>query len=220
MHLPRISRCIARARNWIELHFASAALPQGWLPPLWGEKGQNHRGPYPTKQAGVWQQERGQRSHSAVCQSPWGCSQETPTGESTRLAPMPVKDTADYDCPVIMLVSAPVSALSNSIIHQELELCMDAIFMAVNEPVSCLCEDRVNVHSWFELIHCSHAAKRNNWWTSIKQKLGMTPPIKVAQRYYPQCLTCCQKQAAAAKANRRTLVVHKAGPRPWHYAGV
>ncbi|DBA72524.1 TPA: hypothetical protein ACH3X2_010284 [Trebouxia sp. C0005] len=63
-------------------------------------------------------------------------------------------------------------------------------------------------------------AKHNTWWASIKQKLGMTPPPKIAQRYYPQCLTCCQKQAAAAKANRRTLIVHKAGSKPWHYAGV
>ncbi len=87
--------------------------------------------------------------------------------------------------------------------------------------LSAVCaHDCVSVHSWFELIHCAHAAKRNSWWTSIKQKLGMGPPPKIAQRYYPQCLTCCQKQAVAAKANRRTLVVHKAGPKPWHYAGV
>ncbi len=120
MYLPESAGALLT--QGIELNcIASAAVLQGWLPPLWGEKGQDHWGSYPTKQAGVWQQERGQRSHSAVCQSPWGRSQETPTGESTRLAPMPMKSTADYDCPVIMVVPALVSALTNSMIIKSSE---------------------------------------------------------------------------------------------------
>ena len=35
---------------------------------------------------------------------------------------MPMKDTDDYDFPVIMLESAQISALSDSLMHQELEL--------------------------------------------------------------------------------------------------
>lgn len=66
------------------------------------------------------------------------------------------------------------------------------------------------------------AGKGSKWWPvpAIKQKLGLTPPPKVAQRYFPQCLTCCQKQSAAVKANKRTLVAHNGGARPWYYAGV
>ena len=58
------------------------------------------------------------------------------------------------------------------------------------------------------------------WWMKLWQKRG-TPPKKpqVAQRYYPQCITCCQKQSTAVKMNRRTLVRHMGGPKPWHLAG-
>ena len=68
---------------------------------------------------------------------------------------------------------------------------------------------------------CWPAGKGSKWWPvpAIKQKLGLTPPPKVAQRYFPQCLTCCQKQSAAVKANKRTLVAHNGGARPWYYAG-
>ncbi len=66
---------------------------------------------------------------------------------------------------------------------------------------------------------CEGAGKGKGWLQSLQRKLGLTEP-RVAQRYYPQCINCCQKQSAAVKANRRTLVVHKGGPRPWHYAGI
>lgn len=58
---------------------------------------------------------------------------------------------------------------------------------------------------------------KNNLWLKMKKWLGFHPPLP--QRYYPQCTACSSKQSQAVKMDRRTLVVHMAGPRAWHYAG-
>ena len=50
----------------------------------------------------------------------------------------------------------------------------------------------------------------------MAESLGLQ---RVPQRYYPQCTGCSQKQAAAVRANRRTLRMHFGGLRAWHFAG-
>lgn len=60
--------------------------------------------------------------------------------------------------------------------------------------------------------------KRRHWATQLKRLVGVDQPV--GQRYYPQCAKCCQKQAHAVHVDRRTLVLHMAGPKPWFYAGV
>ena len=42
----------------------------------------------------------------------------------------------------------------------------------------------------------------------------------VPQRYFPQCRRCSGRQAIAARAGKRTLVVHYGGIKPWYFAGV
>lgn len=42
---------------------------------------------------------------------------------------------------------------------------------------------------------------------------------KSVQRYFPQCASCCSKQATAVKAGATRLVFHFYGMRPWYYAG-
>ena len=39
------------------------------------------------------------------------------------------------------------------------------------------------------------------------------------QRYFPQCVACCSKQAGAVKSGATRLVFHYYGMRPWYYAG-
>lgn len=39
------------------------------------------------------------------------------------------------------------------------------------------------------------------------------------QRYFPQCVACCSKQAGAVKSSATRLVFHYYGMRPWYYAG-
>ena len=39
------------------------------------------------------------------------------------------------------------------------------------------------------------------------------------QRYFPQCVACCSKQAGAVKSGATRLVLHYYGMRPWYYAG-
>ena len=59
--------------------------------------------------------------------------------------------------------------------------------------------------------------RQQRWSLNLKRMLGIDQPI--AQRYYPQCTGCCQKQAHAVKSDRRTFVLHMGGPKPWFYAG-
>ncbi|KAL3159584.1 hypothetical protein ABBQ38_009997 [Trebouxia sp. C0009 RCD-2024] len=59
---------------------------------------------------------------------------------------------------------------------------------------------------------------KNSLWLRVQRWLGFHPILP--QRYYPQCTSCSNKQSQAVKMDKRTLVVHMAGPRPWHYAGV
>lgn len=56
-------------------------------------------------------------------------------------------------------------------------------------------------------------------WRRLTEKLGLSSAV-VEQRYYPQCLTCSQRQSVAVRANRRTLVLHYGGSKPWYWAGV
>ena len=70
---------------------------------------------------------------------------------------------------------------------------------------------------------------RRSGWLEGKRLPWLSKPLRGAseaaglrmevQRYYPQCMRCCQRQAAAVKARRRTLVFHFGGPRPWFFAG-
>ena len=41
----------------------------------------------------------------------------------------------------------------------------------------------------------------------------------VPQRYFPQCRRCSGRQAIAARAGKRTLVMHYGGLKPWYFAG-
>ena len=66
-------------------------------------------------------------------------------------------------------------------------------------------------------------------WLAGQKLLKLPRPLQRAgralnlgaepQRYYPQCGKCSQRQAAAVRANRRTLVLHFGGIRPWFFAG-
>ena len=59
--------------------------------------------------------------------------------------------------------------------------------------------------------------RRQRWGLNFKRMLGVDQPV--AQRYYPQCAKCCQKQAHAVRVDKRTLMLHMGGPMPWFYAG-
>ena len=63
--------------------------------------------------------------------------------------------------------------------------------------------------------------KRLPWLAQPARRAGEALGLaKEPQRYYPQCRGCSQRQAAAVRANKRTLVFHFGGPRPWFFAGV
>ncbi|CAL5230013.1 g13455 [Coccomyxa viridis] len=60
----------------------------------------------------------------------------------------------------------------------------------------------------------------------LSQKLGQVLRGKSrarigrsVQRYFPQCVACCSKQAGAVKSGATRLVFHYYGMRPWYYAG-
>ena len=42
---------------------------------------------------------------------------------------------------------------------------------------------------------------------------------RAVQRYFPQCVACCSKQAGAVRSGATRLVLHYYGMRPWYYAG-
>ena len=58
---------------------------------------------------------------------------------------------------------------------------------------------------------------------SIERQLGVHARGRLAgvvQRFYPQCRACSDRQAAAVKLDRRTLVTHFSGFRPPYAAGM
>lgn len=66
---------------------------------------------------------------------------------------------------------------------------------------------------------------RNTSFRNAMQSLGIRPLSDIKQRYYPQCLRCSQKQAAAVRNDRSHRVFHRVlhgGSRGtgWHYVGV
>ena len=46
--------------------------------------------------------------------------------------------------------------------------------------------------------------------------ISFQPP---AQRFYPQCSSCSSRQGVAVRNDKRTLMLHFGGPRPYHAAG-
>eukprot|EP00884_Botryococcus_braunii_P002018 jgi/Botrbrau1/11817/Bobra.0224s0016.1 len=68
----------------------------------------------------------------------------------------------------------------------------------------------------------AHFPNPGRWFKSQVQHMFHLPESKQAlkQRYYPQCASCSQHQAAAVRTGRRTLILHFGGPRPWHLAGI
>ncbi len=57
------------------------------------------------------------------------------------------------------------------------------------------------------------------WMKSSVRKAFGLETMGAKQRYFPQCRTCSQKQAAAVRSGRRTLVFHFGGPRAYYFSG-
>lgn len=66
---------------------------------------------------------------------------------------------------------------------------------------------------------------RNTTFRNVMHTLGIRPLSDIKQRYYPQCVRCSQKQAAAVRNDRSHRVFHRVlhgGGKGtgWHYIGV
>lgn len=66
---------------------------------------------------------------------------------------------------------------------------------------------------------------RNAGFRRTMQALGLRPLSDVRQRYFPQCVSCSQKQSTAVRNNRSRRVFHSvlhSGGRGtgWHYIGI
>lgn len=66
---------------------------------------------------------------------------------------------------------------------------------------------------------------KNRGFRKTMQAFGMKPLSDVRQRYFPQCVTCSQKQSAAVRNNKSRRVFHSVLHRGgtgtgWHYIGV
>lgn len=66
---------------------------------------------------------------------------------------------------------------------------------------------------------------RNAGFRRMMQSLGMRPLSDVKQRYFPQCVSCSQKQSAAVRNDRSCRVFHRVlhgGGKGtgWHYIGI
>jgi hypothetical protein len=69
---------------------------------------------------------------------------------------------------------------------------------------------------------------KNSMFRNTMGALGLRPLSDIKQRYYPQCVTCSQKQAAAVRNDRSHRVFHRvlhaggrgSGSTAWHYVGV
>lgn len=124
-------------------------------------------------------------------------TQETSTNKALRL----VGKSPLYA--FIWVSREPNATLACNLLHLEL---------SVN--VLPKCNSIFNSSLWKALF----AAKSSNkLWVKVQRWLGFHPALP--QRYYPQCVGCSNKQAQAVKMDRRTLVAHMAGPRPWHFSG-
>ncbi|KAK9867102.1 hypothetical protein WJX84_001221 [Apatococcus fuscideae] len=81
------------------------------------------------------------------------------------------------------------------------------------------------------VVSAINRARKTSKWTAVKQgaaavqsalnSAGLEPRSATGlQRFYPQCRGCSQLQAAAVRANKTKLIMHRGGPRSWYFAGV